>query len=209
MSENVTALKFEDEPEFKDGAEKAEGVGLGTTMVFQIGREDKFELQTILDRDASLEQWSATLDKMRKAGERQKCITAIQQLEANLREQGRQLVDTRDEAMLLEDNHQAATAARTAQIEQLNAALNDFIITDKSSFDANERKRGEYKPGTSASQRIAAFEREIAKLQDDQKQAEIDRENAHKSMKAQAISFKKQADFCIGEIARYKAELEG
>lgn len=208
MSDNITALKKIDEPVHADGADDTQSVGLGTTMFFQIGREDKFELQTILDRDGTLEDWNAVLDKMRRAGERQKAITGIQSLQANMREQVRQLEEVKEESARAEETYQADLAKRQQKIAEIDGKLSEFVVTDKSAFEADGR-RGEYKPGHSASQKIAGFEREIAHLQEEQKQADIERENGIKSAMAHGLSCKKQADFCTSEIARLSAELQG
>lgn len=194
---NVTQLKSE-EPAHGD-EETTEGVGLGATMQFSIGREDRFEIQTILDRDAPLSVWNETLDKIRKAGERQKALTGIQTLESNLREQARQLKKLHEDTQRAEADYITDKEARSKRIQDISAKRDEYIIVDRQSWESKGRA-GDYKPSTASSQRIAAYDRAIEHEQEAQKAADQERSNAMKSVVAEANSYKKQAEFCESEI---------
>lgn len=202
----MTQLKA-DEPHHGD-EETTEGVGLGATMQFSIGREDRFEIQTILDRDAPLSVWNETLDKIRKAGERQKAMTGIQTLESNLREQARQLKKLHEDTQRAEADYITDKETRLKRIQDISTKRDEYIIVDRQSWESKGRA-GDYKPSTVSSQRIAAYDRDIESEQRAQINADRERENAMKSVIAEANSYKKQAEFCESEIKVLKEALEG
>lgn len=183
------------------------GVAVGTSMKFDLGMGRDIVLQTHLDRDAPIEQWHDILDKVREAGERQASQYMLRSAKANLKMQQRELQTAKDRLPIAEKQHEEDRAKRNEAIASLRAQHLSFNAECAREW-AVKGRRGKWTPSTAETSRANGFLNQITAIEEDQKKADVERENAIKASTAEQISYEKNLEFYASEVAELEARLK-
>lgn len=209
MSSKVTSLKPQedpvatesDEPEPKEPApSKFDTVAVGSRFSFQLGGAT-LDMQTHFERDAPIEAWNETFDKMRAAGKRQALLVDLDSAIANLASQYREVRTANKRMVIAEAEYKAQTEARAAAVAKLGEDIEAARQHDKIDF-ARSKKRGDYQPNQKPGSPLHRLEQQRDGLLRSQEAADVDRDNAQTGSRAAMISYEQHIEHYREEIDR-------
>lgn len=123
--------------------------GLGFSMQVDLGAGRVCTLQTFLPNDCSIDELNAMLDKMTKAGDRQRAHYNIEGLLRDLKKFEKEQEQALEDLAKSEAEHKETQAGRTASVEKAYKALGTYEAA--ATVDAAER--GRRVPGPTAQDR--------------------------------------------------------
>jgi hypothetical protein len=181
-------------------------VAVGTVMEFAIGNGRTLQLSSCFGRDDTIEVWNDVLDRMRAAGERQAWITDLRKAEDNLLAQQRELRNVETSMAISEADYQATSKARGEKIAELRFQASDTLQLSEAEW-AQGDKRGTPRLSNETKQRMAGYQSQIERLEQEQKAMDLERANAIKSTRHSIFSFTEQMKDIEADMERLRAKL--
>jgi len=180
--------------------------GIVTEYHIKVSDGQNLQFSTALEMDAPLAAWNAALDKMRRAGERQRLIGELAQFERTIILNKRDLATSERRFTVAEVEHQQNGAKRAGKIDALREGLTTEKANDLSDW-GNSGKRGNYTESAKLSSRLNSIEAQIRRIEEEQESADADRENAFKSQRAELNSVETNIAWFENEIAMAQSRL--
>lgn len=187
-------------------AAEADETPVGCGYQFNFGGS-ALEMQCVIHASAPLGVWNATLDKMRKAGERQKTLADIRTAENNVVIQQRERYTAEERIKVADVDFDHMTQRRNERIEKANKEAAVIESADRERFDASA-KRGDYQPSADAKARIARKRSDIEHEMAEQARAEDEKSEAMRGHHDAIRSIDHTQAWWESEIERLKALLE-
>jgi len=205
MSDNLRRLHpaYEDFDGGDPGPKKIDIPAIGFSLQVDLGAGRVGVFQTALPNDCSLIELNRMLDKMNRAGDRQRAHYKIEEEERSLALVRKEQAQHKEDLDAVDERFAKDMTALAAEAERMQKAADNFMETVRNAHV--ESRRGEFELKGAQKSNYNRLSEGIAKIKDEMamKQAEYDK--THEQWKSLHARREELIEKHVAEIARCRA----
>lgn len=182
----------------------SEAPALGFSMQVDLGAGRVATLQTFLPNDCPLGELNEMLDKMTRAGDRQRAHYKIEELERDLEQSVRQHQQHQEDLDRIDAAYEKRQAERKAEAEKATKILDNFNEAARNNHLETGR-RGEFKLTGGDKSRYEALSSSVAAVLAEMEKEKAEHDVAHANYAVTKVNWQKNIERTKEEIARCRA----